>query len=900
MITWDKERDSLVPAVAVQAGTPYAIPQWRRRGQRRPNTTPQQLPAAPIDLSQREGKFLKYGFGFPSPNHSFTTTAEFPHVLLLVLRHGGITCSDAAVLRRTNISFRNLIDAWLVAAVHTPHLVSKPNPDETEISGERVAHMCILALRANLIPGNIIRALGPSVAGYDRMLQHYRMYSLLQAVLTNMHYNHFLRTLHVGAPNRINAECRVEERLASSSYGNHKAAHTNGHDVEKCLQKDIRNRHSIALPGWTAMFMPHVKTNPLSVIIKMGKKPRVIYDLSHRPLYVTIDPMTNLPTRLRAPSANDYFDVDREYHIGYINTFRDFLEWIFNLRISYPREPIYLTLDDITAAFKHVPNHPDTVGATACLSPASNLLILNAALVFGANISPPEFAIYADAKSAIADFLVTPTGQQYLQQTPDFIKALTRVPYSNKTARFVAAEADSRHQGVLHPDKDGTPHRRFKPNATFVDDTPHAEIGKHIELMLRASVQALFMLLPESVYRPETLSRDKLLNYSESHTILGLTINTRAMRVELPADKLKKIKDILDRRFKHEHFQPFHAAELLGLIRHASSCLWWLPIYTASLQTALTEAIRAHSSTFNEYWNKHIRGHNTYRLNYKHPEHEKARACNANFWSTAFTKIKFTVELRSDILFLTNFFNGPDNNIQTDIAYIIKRPAHLLSHGDASKQGIGAICHQTKTIIYLECSPEVKSAFNKLYAINDLETAALLLQYVAFWIYFSSHPCHSSAWPVIQLFTDNITAKARFNKCTSTSWRSRHLLRIMAILSSQQILFRVDTDYIEGVKNTEADLLSRDFQHSLSELITYHLPHATGYRVFSPSEIFLNIIGLTLTETHFSSTLQKRTKILHTIKPKSLGTFVSIASWERQHSTIIAPSPLSTSSPSAS
>jgi len=122
----------------------------------------------------------------------------------------------------------------------------------------------------------------------------------------------------------------------------------------------------------------------------------------------------------------------------------------------------------------------------------------------------------------------------------------------------------------------------------------------------------------------------------------------------------------------------------------------------------------------------------------------------------------------------------------------------------------------------------------------------------------------------------------------------------MAILSSQQILFRVDTDYIEGVKNTEADLLSRDFQHSLSELITYHLPHATGYRVFSPSEIFLNIIGLTLTETHFSSTLQKRTKILHTIKPKSLGTFVSIASWERQHSTIIAPSPLSTSSPSAS
>ena len=52
-------------------------------------------------------------------------------------------------------------------------------------------------------------------------------------------------------------------------------------------------------------------------------------------------------------------------------------------------------------------------------------------------------------------------------------------------------------------------------NATFVDDTPHAEIASNIELMLLASVQALLMLLLESAYRPEYLSRDKLLNYCE-------------------------------------------------------------------------------------------------------------------------------------------------------------------------------------------------------------------------------------------------------------------------------------------------------------------------------------------------------------------------------------------------
>ena len=131
------------------------------------------------------------------------------------------------------------------------------------------------------------------------------------------------------------------------------------------------------------------------------------------------------------------------------------------------------------------------------------------------------------------------------------------------------------------------------------------------------------MLLPELVFRPETFSRDKLFNYSERHSILGLTIDTRSMIVALPTDKLTKIKEVLQQHFTHEHFKPFHAATLLGLIRHASLCLWRLPIFMASLQTAPTEAIRAHSNTFNEYWSNHIKGHKTYRLNYKQPEQEK-------------------------------------------------------------------------------------------------------------------------------------------------------------------------------------------------------------------------------------------------------------------------------------
>ena len=60
----------------------------------------------------------------------------------------------------------------------------------------------------------------------------------------------------------------------------------------------------------------------------------------------------------------------------------------------------------------------------------------------------PEFAI--NEKSAIADLLVTETGQQYLQRTPDFIKALQTVSHP-----FVPAEADVKHQGVLYDDNDG-------------------------------------------------------------------------------------------------------------------------------------------------------------------------------------------------------------------------------------------------------------------------------------------------------------------------------------------------------------------------------------------------------------------------------------------------------------
>ena len=65
-----------------------------------------------------------------------------------------------------------------------------------------------------------------------------------------------------------------------------------------------------------------------------------------------------------------------------------------------------------------------------------------------------------------------------------------------------------------------------------------------------------------------------------------------------------------------------------------------------------------------------------------------------------------------------------------------------------------------------------------------------------------------SAWHVVQLLLDNITAKKNINKGTARSPAARTLLRLLSYLAKGSPV-SWNAEFIAGVDNIEADYLSR-------------------------------------------------------------------------------------------
>lgn len=876
----DEEYRSLENPQRIPADyTPPPTPKWRISGRRKPNARPQRIPPHSSGADS-EGKFRRFGFGSPDPNHSVTATPDFHSIICPLLRYGGITVKTFATLRLLNKQWAAFCDTWTLATFTTPILDLMPDPESTEISMAALANTALLAIRADCDPGNIARILGRELFKTDRVEQYFKYRQLIDLMLSDINLRHYKRAIFVGAPNRLNVEFSLAERQASSTYGNHPGALSNSNDIEKCLAKDHRKRYAFALPGWIEPFMLHTRISPLSVILKEGKKPRVIADLSHRPIYVVIDTNTGLPQRVYGDAINDIIDVDEEYFIGYVNTFRDHLDWIYRLRLTYPYEPIYLSCDDVSGAFKHVDLHPDCVAAHAHLSPEQKL-IYNLTLIFGSAASPPNWAIFGDAKCALADFLQSDYGQQYRLDPPSFIMDIALEPYDPPEEPLCQVEPTERHKPVeysLRPSNEIV--REIKPQSIFVDDSIHADTKTYIERVLWASIQALFMLLPETVQRPEVLSREKLVNYSECMVILGLTIDTRRMMVAIPEAKLERIRSSIRDHWTptHSKFSPIQAAELLGLTRHVSLAISWLPFFTASLQSSLTEAIIAHRKDAGlaaRIWSKYVKAHDAHRIRFKQEQLEKEKSKVQHFWRGRKQPwIDFTRELRCDLYTLTSFLTSKSFCTETPIPALIPRASPTKCFGDASGLGMGSICRHLGFYIRMQYPPRVKQCFTRERSINDLETAILVLQIIATLCYISQHGYKHSRWPRVEFFTDNITARKRVLKGTTDSWRARQLLRILAIVMMKAPSFSFGVHHIAGEDNKEADLLSRVFPKSTNDLCCLQAQLSLhSLQLFQPDPTLTSILWSTLCSENLTVQLQEGTLKLIERELYTFGSF---------------------------
>jgi len=209
--------------------------------------------------------------------------------------------------------------------------------------------------------------------------------------------NDVQRVFTIGAPASFSAESSADNFQSYLLYGNHLSATRNPEIVEKSIEKEINNAYGIPLPSWLAPFIPNIHLSPLGLLLREGKKPRLIIDHSFEPTPSNTTSLIPTHSHTSSISVNRMHWITTELPLLYGNTMIRHLTRIYNLRISYPTEILYLFDDDIAAAFRHVKYNLFVAGAFSYV--ANDTLIIPTSQTFGSNSSPSNFECLAQARA---------------------------------------------------------------------------------------------------------------------------------------------------------------------------------------------------------------------------------------------------------------------------------------------------------------------------------------------------------------------------------------------------------------------------------------------------------------------------------------------------------------------
>ena len=119
--------------------------------------------------------------------------------------------------------------------------------------------------------------------------------------------------------------------------------------------------------------MKHIHVTPQGLISKPGKNDRLIWDGSFIPEW-------------DSTCINMMLDGKTEPQVMYGDALQRHINRIWNSRINFPDEELYLFDDDVKGAFRHSKYHPDVAGAFSFL--ISKYLLVSIGQIFGSLVSP--------------------------------------------------------------------------------------------------------------------------------------------------------------------------------------------------------------------------------------------------------------------------------------------------------------------------------------------------------------------------------------------------------------------------------------------------------------------------------------------------------------------------------
>ena len=746
----------------------------------------------------------------------------------------------------------------------------------TEINPNRVRMATAALLHFDGDVADLVRWIGGTHVGAHRDI------SATLAYLRGKISSHLCCTLERiwrhGAPTVCNATASDDNFEAYRLYGNHASVTDEPEVTYRTLLKDSKRGYCIVLDQRMARFTLncHLTPNGLVDANHPHKNPRPIFDGTFRP-----EPWCF--------GINDWTTPATEPPVNFATAFTNFLRWMYNARITYPRDELYVGDDDISGAFRHQKYHPNLVGMHACV--VAGFLSCATGMAFGDNTSSANFDPIAEARKELA---------RYLWSHPDTVTRaashlptieLATPPTTAEVDCFTRAEADSLNRGILN----ASGHRSPPQFDHHVDDNIYCDVAAYMAQTVSASALALWHVLgfPNPLHGPNPLSLEKFDGrYTHQRQTLGHLIDSRTMTVSVLPEKraimAATLQDWLCNRadFNLREISSLHGS-LESMTRHVT---WMRPLFFA-IQNAIRHELSKRYYVLKRIYAKTGRAD---RIRTQLPPALLdrlstliARDKAALLWSSR-TKLVITQSIRAALTTIHGVMADATVRLAQHIGFIIPRNPVAESRGDASGLGGGAYCEQLAYWFDITWSERVRrgitlpSSAPGFVHINSTKFVVVLLQLVAFTVRLETLaidrraillPAGIPTHPILLCFTDNTPAEAWANKVTSKSLQGQPLIGVLAALLRARPI-GLNTHHIAGAENILANFISRPTNFALShadrsEQIFRRHASARTWDYFLPSPELLQSLSYLLS--------REPTLDLPSL-PKNLGRFVPAGS----------------------
>ena len=676
------------------------------------------------------------------------------------------------------------------------------------------------------------------------------------------------RIFKVGCPNKLIGEGTRENFVDYWKYNNHSSIHNNVQKVMKVMNKEDRHSFLIPFPRILAWFAPNVMLTPQGLVIKPPKKDRLVWDGSFMIFYKSV-------------CVNSMFNLKDEPTLAYGSAWQRHINRIWNLRISYPQEEIYLFDDDVKGAFRQVKYNPDVSSVFSFI--ISLYFFLPTGGTFGAVPSPSNFEPIARARTYLANLLSRK--KALVKKHWDIIKLMKFSRKSPTSTTYVQAVADEINIGVL--DEQGNSRTVY---SMFVDDSLYAEVHKHMLVAIAASIEALFLLLgfPQDHLRQNNLSLDKFYESTCSYkrVQLGKEINTRTMMVAISSDRKLKIK----KEMTHWHagrksFSILDSVKLLGIVENWAEISPWVRFLLSSLRLAVTAALHASRVLVCKRKEILIMASEVAKEPYMDIKDLRQKFLDRKIARDVYhshVKVFITVKMREELDFLIQVLEDDSKfPLSSPIAHLAQRIPDCQTFGDACLDAAGGfsedlkfwwhlqfpLCIRKLTLRHFQILVKEKRG-HELITINVLEFVTEIINFAAALTFHGLNPEWAGhPYPTLLNWTDNRTARAWLRKAALKSDMARRLQKILCSMMINSPL-GLSGDYIQGVDNVIADSISRVYSNT-NEIPSYtsllqKLPQLRTYQRFQPSPDFLSLI--------YSALLLEPNREL--LLPSKLGHFI--------------------------